>query len=304
MSEDYFENTETFKTTAHSSGIPYSMATTKTYENRLVQLAEQQPAKIPVAVSHLKDCYDERDYLKAANKNYWANEVFPNGKKTQVLQFNNTDEECKFGPLIYIMEKYRPGNYNSTIIRDMLWKAYEPFFKDEKMKKKILSILDKQGKRKLLKGVVLTEDFKLIVKNGVYFLTSMDLWVFAETYRVPIMLFSSSESIHDFFWIQTNNMIDAKKHNDEYVVDENPNTKYNYSWMILGRDDTDDFFFYDASRRAYSKAELEENIIPEHVVLESPLNIRELRYFYEEVARRPPVSIETHLAKLLKKSKQ
>lgn len=304
MSDDYFENTETFKTTAHSSGIPYSMATTKTYEKRLVQLAEQQPAKIPVAVSHLKDCYDERDYLKAANKNYWANEVFPNGKKTQVLQFNNTNEECKFGPLIYIMEKYRPGNYNSTIIRDMLWKAYEPFFKDEKMKKKILSILDKQGKRKLLRGVVLSEDFKLIVKNGAYFLTSMDLWVFAETYRVPILLFSSSESIHDFFWIQTNNMIDGKKHDDEYVVDENPNTKYNYSWMILGRDDTDDFFFYDASRRAYSKAELEENIIPEHVVLESPLNIRELRYFYEEVARRPPVSIQTHLAKLLKKSKQ
>ena len=132
----------------------------------------------------------------------------------------------------------------------MLWNAYSDYLTNPEYKRKIFELLDNQGKstNKIIKKNY-GNDLNLFIMSEEYYLTALDVWVFAQKYKLPIILFSSGDIINDFLYIQ-GNMPAITKDKDKYTVDTrqtNKNTEFSYSWIILGGSKEDKFFFYSAS---------------------------------------------------------
>jgi hypothetical protein len=257
-SKEYFEDTDAFKTTDYSSGIPYDMATNKTYLPIMVELNKQLPAlvNLPLPQAPVKqDCYTTLKYRAGKNTNYWVSEVFPDGTATAQIKFKDTPE-CSFGPLVYIMQQIHGETYELSRLKNMLKDAYSTFIENEPNFIEILKMLKKQGKKTLLGGI--TEKTQLMQKivEPDYFFTTMDMWVFAQTYKIPVILFSS-------FNIMT----------DIPIVQHLPDTQYNYSWTVIGynRGIDDNFFFFESSSETRDLHK-----IPQNVLIEKSFNVTQL----------------------------
>jgi hypothetical protein len=108
------------------------------------------------------------------------------------LEFKQTPE-CSFGPLVYIMSVMNNNQgYSLPTMRQMLWKAYLHAFEKEDNKTKLLSIMKKEDKADMIGTKTSNEELEELVKSEAYFVTSVDMHVFAEAYGVPIVLFTSS----------------------------------------------------------------------------------------------------------------
>jgi hypothetical protein len=127
--------------------------------------------------------------------NGWA--FFAN---TSRLEFMATPE-CSFGPLVYILHDVKKTLYKLSTIKRMLWKAYSVYF--ELNKPKMVSMMNLRNANLDIEELMMSES---------YYMTPLDMWVFAETYQLPVIMFSS--------------------------VDR--------SWSVLGGEETDQFFFYDS----------------------------------------------------------
>ena len=241
-SKDYFDdminkNTNEYRPFNTTNGIPYDMAKTKLY---LPLMVEKEKEKEVVVEKVAENCLPtiEKYYLSSNGKNYWAGKVFPEKQLTDKLVFK-ANETCSFGPLIHIMKRFENKEYTIKELKEMVWNAYSDYLT---YKKQIILLLKNQGKTKVLKNY--NNDLEGLIKSEDYFLTSLDVWVFAQKYRVPIILFSSTNMLIDVLLIQGERpAIDAK----DYLVDEritNKNTKFGYSWIVLGGAEEDKFFFY------------------------------------------------------------
>jgi hypothetical protein len=91
--------------------------------------------------------------------------------------------------------------YRLSTIKNMLWKAYCLYFGINKAK--MVSMMK-------LKNANL--DIEELMKSEAYYMTPLDMWVFAETYKLPVIMFSS--------------------------VDR--------SWSVFGGKASDQFFFYES----------------------------------------------------------
>ena len=127
--------------------------------------------------------------------NGWA--FFANAKR---LEFNATPE-CSFGPLVYILHDVKKTLYKLSTIKKMLWKAYCVYF--EINKPKMVSMMNLKNANFEIEELMMSES---------YYMTPLDMLVFAETYQLPVIMFSS--------------------------VDR--------SWSVLGGKPSDQFFFYDS----------------------------------------------------------
>lgn len=127
--------------------------------------------------------------------NGWA--FFAN---TSRLEFMATPE-CSFGPLVYILHDVKKTLYKLSTIKKMLWKAYCVYF--EINKPKMVSMMKLRNANLDIEELMMSES---------YYMTPLDMWVFAETYQLPVIMFSS--------------------------VDR--------SWSVLGGKPSDQFFFYDS----------------------------------------------------------
>jgi len=127
--------------------------------------------------------------------NGWA--FFAN---TSRLEFMATPE-CSFGPLVYILHDVKKTLYKLSTIKKMLWKAYSVYF--EINKPKMVSMMKLRNANLDIEELMMSES---------YYMTPLDMWVFAETYQLPVIMFSS--------------------------VDR--------SWSVLGGKPSDQFFFYDS----------------------------------------------------------
>ena len=286
-SDKYFEdminqNTNEYEPFNTTNGIPYDMAKTELYSPLLrkqkvdkevdkeVEVANREVAAevaneevaaevaTEVAVANREDCTTTDKYYKSTNgTNYWAAKVFPKKHLTDKLVFKN-NQPCSFGPLIYIMKQYEGKEYSIDELKDNIWNAYSDYLPN--YKNQILSLLKNQGKTQILKKY--NNHLKDLIKSEDYFLTSLDVWVFAEKYRVPIILFSSTNTINDVLIIQ-DNMPGIQKNKENYRIDKpavNKNSDFKYSWIVLGGGKEDKFFFY-LSSPVYRGAHINNNEI-------------------------------------------
>ena len=245
--KDYFEDiinvsTNEYRAFNSVNGIPYDMAKTTMYLPRMVEL-QKTVAEKEVECSTVKKF---RDQTKDA---YWGNQVFP-GDAMEIV-FKNT-VECSFGPLIYIMKQISGKIYDIQELRNMIYDAYSEYL--EEHSRRIIAILSAQGKRAMFKS---KPDFETTVKSEGYYLTTLDIWVFAQKYSVPIILFSGKNVLHDLQIIQDDKPI------GDYMMDQTSikNTMYNNAWLILGGNVNDRFFFLESLSQIREARKIPSNTI-------------------------------------------
>jgi len=231
----------------------------------IVEKAEKE-----ITVNESDNCQSavEKYYLSTNATNYWTGKVFPEKHLTHKIVFKNNNI-CSFEPLIHIMKQMTKKTYTVDEIKSMLWDAYSDYVSNADYKRKIIYLLKIHGKEKILKKY--ENDLNPMIVSADYFLTSLDVWVFAQKYKVPIILFSSKNMINDFLIIQGEKpTVETEK---DYYMDKralNKNQKYKYSWIVLGYDkgvEEDKFFFYLSSS---SKTTLKNRDANNEMIIKTP----------------------------------
>lgn len=143
-------------------------------------------------------------------------QILPYQKKHMFTGVNILEFKCSFTPMIYILHQFNKVLYSTRTVKQMLWTAYAQYFKINKTKmiqmiKREHSIGDK----------FYDDEVEELIKSESYSMTIIDLWVIAQTYGIPIVLFSSSGML------------------------QNTSSR----WLVLGykKGVNDDFFFVEAS---------------------------------------------------------
>jgi hypothetical protein len=267
-SEDYFEdmidkNTNEYRPFNEINGIPHDMAKTKLYLPRIVELQKTVVEK-EVGCSSVKKFRDQTKDVGGRKGKYWGNNVFP--ANTMQIVFKDT-VECSFEPLIYIMKQITDEIYGVQELREMIYNAYSEYIEIGKNKEKIVYLLSKQGKRSLFKSQL---DFETIVKSDAYFMTTLDVWVFAQKYNVPIILFSSKNVLHDVLVIQGDGLEKDYIKGDDSII----NQEFNNSWIILGSDKGADshFFFFESASEIRINHKITGNILMQKPFFRSELS--------------------------------
>lgn len=144
-------------------------------------------------------CIKETRDIYGNSESYWK-QLFPKTAKEVVLQKEAVCSFFLFGMMLY----EKTSKYHSIQeIKQLLWEAYAPLWEDYSIK--FENILMKQGKtdfvRKLKAGIV---DIETLIKSEEYYLTNIDIWVFAAKMNLPVVLYcekSFKNMITDIKWL-------------------------------------------------------------------------------------------------------
>jgi len=169
----------------------------------------------------------------------------------------NTNRECSFYPIIYIMREIYKTEFNIARVRETLRNAYKKYFA---YFDKILVLLKKQGKKEIVKKILLQKDIMIqqtileeFILSESYYLTDIDIWILAQELFLPIILFTSTT---------LKNLLDS------------------VSWLVLGKNEkTDKIYFI----RAYASIKSDE-YHDYHMIL-PPVKLSELRAFKSKDGR-------------------
>jgi len=115
---------------------------------------------------------------------------FPDDYKD--IEYNNTTI-CTFQFIIDLIEKYTGIKHTINKIKNELYNEYKQYL--EKYQDKIVDILIIEGKKtfgKIIKGKKNTIDFSTFISEENYFLTTLDLWMLVEKYKIPTIFISQS----------------------------------------------------------------------------------------------------------------
>ena len=120
--------------------------------------------------------------------------------------------KCSYYPIIYVYHAIHGTFLTVEEIKSALKRGYENqgFYYD-----KVLKILNKQGKHEIHEKITKkkTTDLPLEINAESYFLTTLDLWVLADHYQLPIVLFHQKKLKHlmdDVTWLLLSKRKSAK----------------------------------------------------------------------------------------------
>ena len=150
---------------------------------------EQQYADSANATLKLlhKSCIKDTIPISSIKMGKWSNILHDNAFE----HTSNTTTSCSFYPLIFIMNDHLNINENIYQIKERLCSYYKPLF--DKYLLQVCNILELQGKRtfvNLLKKRKIT--IETMIMNDNYIITAMDIWVFADALKLPIILFDDN----------------------------------------------------------------------------------------------------------------
>ena len=130
---------------------------------------------------------------------------FPNTAKEVV--FKNT-VACSYFPMMVVFKSYMGVSHTILQIKEKLWEAYSRLFqKDTLHLARCVEILGQQGKKKLMEPVVRKQmSFDVRLFSEEYYLSDLDIWVLADAFQIPIVLFNPNSLkgfsvIHKIEWL-------------------------------------------------------------------------------------------------------
>ena len=207
LTTDYFKSLEPYQ---HGNTlITYETANpiiTQKYSNEISQATQQAMVK--------------KDTIGMAIENKLAAECVKGthpitGKKTtsewktffsaqsQEIELHKT-VKCSYYPILYVYHAIHGSFLTIEEIKTALVDGYsnQGFYYD-----KVLQILRKQGKRDMVDKIKIKRmtDLPLEIMSEAYFLTPLDLWVLADHYKLPIVLFHQKKLKHlmeDVNWLR------------------------------------------------------------------------------------------------------
>lgn len=202
LTNEYFENLVPFSSGTY---ITYDLAEpvdSQSYLNTNVYDMNKKTAESTVIDEERTKCIKETRDIYGNSESYWK-QMFPKTAKEIVF---HKEANCSFFVLGVILYEKTGKHHNINEIKNMLWLAYEPLWEENSIK--IEDILAKQGKtefiRKLKSGLV---DMETLVKSEEYYITNLDLWIFAVKWDLPIVLFCEKpfkNMLTDVKWLVMN----------------------------------------------------------------------------------------------------
>jgi hypothetical protein len=161
----------------------------KRQENR----RRQEVVEIDVDVDEclvLESLLQSKDYFEDMVPSETSLQIIPYEKnrfwhmfsKVNVLEFKSS-----FTPIIYILHQFNNVLYSIRTVKKMLWTAYLQYF--EINKKKMIEMMQREHS---IGDKFYNDELEELIKSESYSMTIIDLWVIAQAYGIPIVLFSSS----------------------------------------------------------------------------------------------------------------
>ena len=234
LTDDYWNNLQPFQTNKYIHNLNYDIANpniTQRYSSEITHTESDFTDNINNESNNL--CIKEELPDVIGNiKSEWK-QAFPIGSKEIVFNCSNT---CSFNIIQTIYDKHFDTQITITQIKQILISEYNKYM--ENHKSKILHILRKQnGKDKMINAVEKNNmTLETLIISEDYYLTTLDIWVLASYFKLPIMLFSQSNL-------------------------ENLNLQVN--WIILSGNIEKDKFFFIRSPATSRKCPEHHMIIPE-----------------------------------------
>lgn len=100
----------------------------------------------------------------------------------------HTSVKCSYYPIIYIYDEVYNIQMTIEQVKSKLATEYMKY--TDKYQDKILAILRKQGKREMIDDIRNNKyTLSTVIASEVYFLTNLDIWILANAYKLPIILF-------------------------------------------------------------------------------------------------------------------
>ena len=175
LTQEYFENlipAVTNKYTKYNSYDETQPIITQVYDNKIPSLDHAIGRKNELACDKL-----DNDHIKSS---VWK-KCFPeNFIETEYSKYNF----CTFNFIIDLIEKKTKEKFTINDIKNQLYDEYKKYL--EKYKDKIVDILIIEGKKTLGDQVRAdTLSFASFIYTDNYFLTTFDLWLLVNKYKIP-----------------------------------------------------------------------------------------------------------------------
>jgi len=215
----YFEDLLPFAK-IQNARIPYDMAnpqptkTGKKYSN-LVKLDEQtQFAKEIMKKSENTleiECVEGRREIIGNSTNVWKRRFLATKKVYEWTFYNK--KNCTFYPILRIFKEIYKTEISIEAVKEKLWSEIRERRFDQmvykangKAQNKYLSLLKKQGKNSFAQSVLeKRQTFEEMIRSEAYYLSNIDYWVLATSMKLPVILFTSKDSIKhllDVSWLE------------------------------------------------------------------------------------------------------
>ena len=177
--EAYPKNTKTY-----ISKIPLTEQYNKVYDKKDKFLKEVLEPQI-----------ERTTDIKGNMNSFWKQKVFPkrkNGRETEEVEFHKSVRANYFVLIKLMYDKYSL-EYTVEDVKGIIARGYkEVIEQNENYKQAFMKIWKKQGKSRWVDAIERDEvSVETVVYSDEYFLSNIDLWVFAKTSNVPLILFSA-----------------------------------------------------------------------------------------------------------------
>jgi hypothetical protein len=195
LNNDYLKNLVPFNKSSYIQNTNYYEALpqiSQVYSNEPIKIEEQYAEEIAQNINmndYVLECIKQTgEVIGNPQESMWKR-LLP--KKSKEVVFKNTSENCSFMILVYIFQDKYKKVISVRELKASLWNGYSELLKDHKGK--ILSILKKEGKKKIVAEIENgNADLETAIVSDSYYLTDLDIWVFALKTKIQICLFSKN----------------------------------------------------------------------------------------------------------------
>jgi predicted NAD-dependent protein-ADP-ribosyltransferase YbiA (DUF1768 family) len=253
LTTEYFSELESHReTTPYAANTNYELASPSisvVYPNEKIPLSEQQKPEVRnvnMTSDNARECLDRISKIIGNKKQVW-DRIFSDDAREHI--FRNT-ANCTFQPIIHVIESKLGETWTESNIKTRLATSYLKLFdRNPSNLLKIAKILREQGKSRMFERITTPESFQNVVINNGYYLTDMDIWVLANEYNLPIIVFNAN-GLKGFFAESTDT---------------------NTQWIKMGGDKNDKYHFIRSKIRvakgSYANYISEYNLIVPEVKL-------------------------------------
>lgn len=122
--------------------------------------------------------------------------------KSFEITFSNQTTECSFDIILTIMRLVHPDEaperYTVAYIKKVLYEEYSKLMVDVPTSKKIYSLLNAYGMKEYSNNINSKQiTFEQLLFSEHYFMTTLDIWILATAFKLPIILLSVTSLVEN-----------------------------------------------------------------------------------------------------------
>ena len=247
-----FNSSKYVQHTNYDTAVP---AIHQTYAENVVTLDEQYEQPIPEDTTNA-ECIQSIVNIVGNVHSMWK-KSFPNTARE--LVFKRT-VECSFGVMMTIFQAYSGEPHSIAQIKEKLWEGYSQFIQKDRMHLfRFIDIMNFQGKKKLMDPLIQKQmTFESRIFSEEYYLSDLDIWVLAHTYKLPIILFNPNQL--KGFVSRKERLITPKM-----------------EWVVCGGNTKEKYYFI---RSNITAKDIQTSGIAQYHLVQPAIAINETREFY------------------------